>query len=56
MPVLKEMEIIINDLSYKNLSNLTFTIHEGVITGITGENHFYTDLLGIVTIILFIKR
>ena len=31
------MEIIINDLSYKNLSNLTFTIHEGVITGITGE-------------------
>jgi ABC-type sugar transport system ATPase subunit len=31
------MEIIINDLSYKNLSNLTFTIHEGVITGFTGE-------------------
>ena len=26
------------------------------ITGITGENHFYTDLLGIMTIILFIKR
>ena len=31
------MEIIIQDLSYRNLSNLTFTIHEGVITGITGE-------------------
>lgn len=31
------MEIIINDLSYKDLNSLTFTIQEGVITGITGS-------------------